>query len=303
MRRGCLTVVVLLLAAVAAFVGWGLWLSGRPAATPRGGGGAFTRAGDCAEPAAFVAAASANGSSLETLDWAPFRRPERGWSIYAPVIAREIGAACPPASPGFAARLARWQAAHGLAADGVMSAQTFEPMRVVLMLRRPFVAATARGACPATPDASQLAAADLGEGYLRKPVSLRPGALRAYRAMVAEARAQVPALAAEPELLTVFSGFRPPDDEAARCADGGCGGPERANCSAHRTGLALDINVGSAPGQRPDSTDDANRRAMAGSPAYRWLVANAGRFGFVGYPFEPWHWEWTGEPISPAGGA
>jgi zinc D-Ala-D-Ala carboxypeptidase len=20
------------------------------------------------------------------------------------------------------------------------------------------------------------------------------------------------------------------------------------------------------------------------------------RFGFVNYPFEPWHWEWTGEP-------
>ena len=28
---------------------------------------------------------------------------------------------------------------------------------------------------------------------------------------------------------------------------------------------------------------------------YRWMVANAARFGFVNYPFEPWHWEWTGE--------
>jgi LAS superfamily LD-carboxypeptidase LdcB len=34
---------------------------------------------------------------------------------------------------------------------------------------------------------------------------------------------------------------------------------------------------------------------MSGTPAYRWLVANAGRFGFVNYVFEPWHWEWTGE--------
>ena len=35
---------------------------------------------------------------------------------------------------------------------------------------------------------------------------------------------------------------------------------------------------------------------MVAAPAYRWLVANADRFGFVNYPFEPWHWEWTGEP-------
>ena len=25
------------------------------------------------------------------------------------------------------------------------------------------------------------------------------------------------------------------------------------------------------------------------------LVTRATRFGFVNYPFEPWHWEWTGE--------
>ncbi len=36
---------------------------------------------------------------------------------------------------------------------------------------------------------------------------------------------------------------------------------------------------------------------MVQTPAYRWLLANARRFGFVNYVFEPWHWEWTGEPI------
>jgi LAS superfamily LD-carboxypeptidase LdcB len=34
---------------------------------------------------------------------------------------------------------------------------------------------------------------------------------------------------------------------------------------------------------------------MTRTATYRWLLANAGRFGFVNYPFEPWHWEWTGE--------
>ena len=26
------------------------------------------------------------------------------------------------------------------------------------------------------------------------------------------------------------------------------------------------------------------------------LAVIAAAFGFVPYPFEPWHWEWTGEP-------
>jgi LAS superfamily LD-carboxypeptidase LdcB len=34
---------------------------------------------------------------------------------------------------------------------------------------------------------------------------------------------------------------------------------------------------------------------MINGLAFRWLVANAYRHGFVNYAFEPWHWEWTGE--------
>jgi LAS superfamily LD-carboxypeptidase LdcB len=44
-----------------------------------------------------------------------------------------------------------------------------------------------------------------------------------------------------------------------------------------------------------DSSADANRLYQVGTPAYRWLVANAARFGFVNYVFEPWHWEWIGQ--------
>ena len=53
--------------------------------------------------------------------------------------------------------------------------------------------------------------------------------------------------------------------------------------------------LGAAPGFTVDSSADANRLYQTRTPAYRWLVNNAGRFGFVNYPFEPWHWEWTGE--------
>ncbi|MBE7217673.1 MAG: D-alanyl-D-alanine carboxypeptidase family protein, partial [Caulobacteraceae bacterium] len=94
----------------------------------------------------------------------------------------------------------------------------------------------------------------------------------------------------DPRLLALVSGWRGPDEEAARCAAGGCDGRVRASCSAHRTGAALDLWLGDPP----TSTDPASRRAKAASPAYHWLVANADRFGFVPYGFEPWHWEWTG---------
>ena len=60
-------------------------------------------------------------------------------------------------------------------------------------------------------------------------------------------------------------------------------------------GLAMDLNLGAAPGSGPDSADDDNRLYISRGAAYRWMVANASRFGFVNYPFEPWHWEWTGE--------
>ena len=114
--------------------------------------------------------------------------------------------------------------------------------------------------------------------------------------MVAAARAEQPALTGRPDLLTVFSGYRSPEHDAARCAiEGNCQGVVRAACSAHRTGLAMDLTLDTAPGYRVDSTDDVNRLAMSRGLAYRWLVANAARFGFVNYGFEPWHWEWTGE--------
>jgi LAS superfamily LD-carboxypeptidase LdcB len=54
----------------------------------------------------------------------------------------------------------------------------------------------------------------------------------------------------------------------------------------------MDLYLGRAPGSDPVSSRDENRRAIADGPAYRWLMANADRFGFVNYPFEPWHWEW-----------
>ena len=43
------------------------------------------------------------------------------------------------------------------------------------------------------------------------------------------------------------------------------------------------------------STDVTARTVTSGSAAYRWLSANAPRFGFRNLPGEPWHWSTTGD--------
>ena len=249
----------------------------------------------CAEDAAFAAAAAANSASLTSAAWSAFGRPETGWEIYAPLTAREIGTLCAPGSPGFAKALAAWQQASHVGAGGIMDEPTLQHLRMVWLERRPFVAAVAQG-CPPPPPAEQLAWASAEEGYQGKLVQLRTAALAAYRAMVAAARAENPQIAADHRLLTIFSGYRDPVADALACATTvTCGTITRANCSAHRTGLAMDLYLGSAPGSPPELSADPNRLYQSRTAAYRWMVVNAARFGFVNYPFEPWHWEWTGE--------
>jgi D-alanyl-D-alanine carboxypeptidase len=242
-------------------------------------------------------ALAANVVSLGTLAWSPFGRAETGWTIYYPRVAVELDTTCPVASEGFAAKLAGWQARHRLAPTGVFDQLTFAAMEARWQSARPFAHIDGKNACPPPPPDDALVAAAPHEAFAGKSIRLRAAALAAYRAMVAAARRD-PAVAAEPRSLTIFSAFRDPQADAARCTiEGNCNGIVRATCSAHRTGLALDMWVGQAPGFGPDSTADANRAAMVASPAYRWLLVHARQYGFVNYVFEPWHWEWTGEAI------
>ncbi|WP_331538900.1 M15 family metallopeptidase [Phenylobacterium sp.] len=245
-------------------------------------------------PAAGDPASAANALSLNTLAWAPFRRPETGWETYAPLIGQEIGSPCAPDTPGFAAALSAWQDAQGLPGGGRMSEAAFQRMKARWQDQRPFVRA-AHGACPAPPAETTLAPARISESYLGKPVVMRPAVLAAYRRLAAAARQDL-LVRADPRNLTIFSAYRSPQADAERCRlERNCDGVGRATCSPHRTGLALDLFVGAAPGFGPDSSAEANRRFQSKTAVYRWLVRNAGRFGFSNYPFEPWHWEWTGE--------
>lgn len=52
--------------------------------------------------------------------------------------------------------------------------------------------------------------------------------------------------------------------------------------SLHEIGLAIDLTSGRK------AINDRN------SVAFKWLAANAGRYGFVNLPSEPWHWSITG---------
>ncbi len=260
------------------------------------------RAQDCQSGGdAWAGPAFANAISVYSLEWAPFGSSESGWETYLPLIQKELGTDCAPTTPDFAVALAAFQGRYALVPTGQFDQATFQVFRGLWQERRPFIRARLLDICPDPPPIREL-------GYLEAPEEhadrltrlLRRDVLEAYRRMVAAARAEVPAVAANPELLQIFSGFRDPEADAARCAaQGNCDGVRRAVCSPHRTGTAVDLYVGQAPGLGVDNTSPASRLHMSRGPTYRWLVQNAGRFGFVPYVFEPWHWEWVGAPAWP----
>ena len=288
------------------------WLSPRPSATPAAQGYSTPAAypepqpvsaapawGEpppeaCSDAPAFGAAAARNAADLDGLSWMPYGPPETGWRTYAPRIAVEIASGCAWDSPGFANALAGWQRAHGRPPTGVMDPETFNIMKVRWHLLRPFVVLSRGGGCPPAPPPETLVPARPEEAYGDRPMLLRADALAAFRRMVADARAADPAIARDRQALRIFSAYRSPIENDVTCLlNGGCDNVGRAPCSAHRTGLAFDIVVGASPGGRVDSSDNANRLAQSQTPAYRWLVRNAGRYGFVNYVYEPWHWEWS----------
>lgn len=253
-------------------------------------------------PEAFVRAADENAHTLDGLDWAPFGQPEKGWQVYDLLVGREIGAVCGSGTPKFAEKLAAFQAKYQLPADGVFDAATFEVVKGLLQERRPFVMARLAKICPDAPsDAELMPVPAEDETFGREGRMIRADVFAAYQRMVAAARAELPSLKDDPKALTIFSAYRSPASDAARCdTQGNCDGLHRAVCSAHRTGTAIDMNVGWVPGVAADSTSPENRLLQSRTAPYRWLVMNAARFGFVNYPYEPWHWEWIGAPGKPA---
>lgn len=185
----------------------------------------------------------ANAASAYGMEWAPFGAAEWGWQAYLPLIQRELHTTCGPGTPIFASQLAGFQQTHGLTPTGLFDAATFQVFRGLWQERRPFVMARVGGACPEPPPINQLGYLVESEEHAdRLTRLLRRDVLDAYRRLVAAARVEVPEVGADPELLQIFSGFRDPEADAARCAQqGNCDGLRRAVCSPHRTGTAVEI--------------------------------------------------------------
>ncbi|HEX8557807.1 MAG TPA: D-alanyl-D-alanine carboxypeptidase family protein [Pyrinomonadaceae bacterium] len=248
--------------------------------------------------ASLFAAASERNSLLKyELSWAFGGKQQRGWHLYTPLISRMIEAEGEAAGGGFAAALARWQKSSGLAPSGVLDGETLYRMVSV------WQGARLKQKGQARPE--ELLLAPASDFYDPS----RPEALRnveretyaAYKRMVAAAAADPSLnlrltasgeLASEERFLKIVSAHRSPEYQARlRAQSPNSGRAGLAVNSPHFTGRALDIYVGGEPVE----TKDSNRALQVQTPAYRWLVRNAERFGFRPYYYEPWHWEYVGD--------
>ena len=244
----------------------------------------------------FRAAASANASSRDTLTWPFGGKNQTGWNIYVTLISNTIDSDSDPNSPEFAASLAAWQTSRGLPSSGILDVSTLEALRGVWQSQR-----LGRSIVPAE---DRLLTAPIVDFYdpTRAPdlLKLERETYTAYRKMIAAASKDLGGsikftktgeLAEGEKLLRIVSAFRSPEyQQQLRQQSPGSGRAALAKNSAHSTGQALDLYVGG----EPVSTKDANRLLQVRTPAYKWLVKNAARFGFHNYFYEPWHWEYVG---------
>ncbi len=246
----------------------------------------------------FAEAAARNTVLKYELGWAFGGKQQRGWYLYAPLISRMLGAEGEEEAAGadFAASLSRWQTTAGLSPSGVLDDETLYRMVST------WQGARLKNKEYATPD--RLLQAPTSDFYDPS----RPDALRqvdretyaAYKRMVAAAAADPSLnlkatasgeLAPEEKFFKIVSSFRSREHQAAlRAQSPNSGRAGLAVNSPHFTGRALDLYVGGEPVE----TKDSNRAVQVQTPAYRWLVRNAERFGFRPYYYEPWHWEYVG---------
>jgi zinc D-Ala-D-Ala carboxypeptidase len=247
------------------------------------------------ESSAFIAAASQNALLKNELDWTFGGKQQRGWYLYDLLINQTLDADHDTASSGFAAAISRWQKRTGLQPDGVLDKDSF--MRMVSQWQNNRL----KSRDYPTPD--QLLIAPPSDFYdpsrLAELRQVERNTYAAYKRMIAAAIAD-PALklshtsadelAPNEKYFKIVSAFRSREyQEELRRKSPNAGSAGLAVNSPHFTGRALDLYVG---GDAVD-TKDSNRAIQVNTPAYRWLVRNAERFGFRPYFYEPWHWEYV----------
>lgn len=233
----------------------------------------------------FTAAAGQNAVLRNELSWNFGGKQQRGWYLYDLLIGKTLETNDDALSADFAEEVAGWQKKRGLRADGVLDQDA------LMALVSQWQSARLKNRAPAQPD--QLVTAPPSDFYdPGRAAELRQverNAYEAYKEMIAAAAADLN-LAPTSKYLKIVSSYRSRDyQDQLRKKSPNAGRAGLAVNSPHFTGRALDIYVGG----EPVDTKDSNRAIQVNTPAYKWLVRNAERFGFRPYFYEPWHWEYV----------
>jgi uncharacterized protein YcbK (DUF882 family) len=251
--------------------------------------------GNANASAAFSAAAEQNALLKNELSWTFGGKQQRGWYLYELLIDKTLNTSGAATTSDFAAAVASWQKRAGLKADGILNEDAL--MRMISqwqsnrLKKRDYA------------DPSQLMIAPTSDFYdpsradeLRQ---VERNTYAAYKELIAAAIADPELklahtssreLAPRERYFKIVSAFRSRDyQDQLRRQSPNSGSAGLAVNSPHFTGRALDLYVGG----EPVDTKDSNRAIQVNTPAYRWLVRNAERFGFRPYFYEPWHWEYV----------
>lgn len=241
------------------------------------------------------AAAARNDILKNELSWTFGGKQQRGWYLYELLLSETLNTNN-AAGDDFATAVSKWQKRRGVGADGILDEDSWMAMVSQWQGNR------LKNRASATPD--QLLTAPASDFYdpsrTAENRQVERNTYEAYKRMIAAAIADRSLdlahsssgeLAAKEKYFKIISAFRSREyQEMLRRKSPNAGSAGLAvNNSPHFTGRALDIYVGGDP----VDTKDSNRAIQVNTPAYRWLVRNAERFGFRPYFYEPWHWEYV----------
>ena len=236
----------------------------------------------------LTAAAAENARLRNEVSWTFGGRQQRGWYLYDLLIGKTLNTDDDSITDDFAGTLAKWQKKRGLSPSGVLDESS------LMAMISQWQSSRLKNKVYAEP--SQLTTAPPADFYdPSRAAELRQvehETYAAYKKMVAAALSDSTLdLKSTGKYFKIISAFRSRDyQEQLRRQSPNSGSAGLAVNSPHFTGRALDIYVGGSP----VDTKDANRAIQVNTPAYKWLVRNAERFGFRPYFYEPWHWEYVG---------
>ncbi len=246
-------------------------------------------------PLLFAEAATQNSSLHTDLIWTFGKKEQHGWYLYDLLIGKTLNIKPDASTADFAGAIANWQKQQGLTVNGVLDENSWMTIVAAWQNNR------LKDKTPATPD--QLLLAPSSDFYdperLPELRQVEKNTYAAYKALVAAAisdpslklaHASTKELAPGEKFFKIVSAFRSREyQEELRRKAPNAGSAGLAVNSPHFTGRALDLYVGGDP----VDTRDSNRAIQVNTPAYKWLVRNAERFGFRPYFYEPWHWEYV----------